>query len=191
MINYCRENKAIPIPTPMKINSRWFKILSTNDIIKWNVSEYFSGLSMGKKCLSTKVKNHTFYIWQYQSLSRVRLFVTPWTVAHQALLSMEFSRQEQWSRLLFPSPKIVPTQGSNPSPPQFRQILYLSHQGSFYLWQSSLQIRAFLKAQVLTYCQFLINVSYCWFKKKIGNTLICENHHEYSQQANNKLKNNL
>ena len=35
------------------------------------------------------------------SLSRVRLFVTPWTVAHQAL-SMGFSRQEYWSGLSFP-----------------------------------------------------------------------------------------
>ena len=39
-----------------------------------------------------------------QLLSRVRLFVTSWTVAHQALLSMEFSRQEYWSGLPFPSP---------------------------------------------------------------------------------------
>ena len=38
------------------------------------------------------------------SLSRVRLFATPWTVAHQAPLSMGFSRQEYWSGLLFPSP---------------------------------------------------------------------------------------
>ena len=37
-----------------------------------------------------------------QSLSRVRLFATPQTVAHQAPLSMEFSRQEYWSGL--PSP---------------------------------------------------------------------------------------
>ena len=37
-------------------------------------------------------------------LSRARLFVTPWTVAHQAPLSMGFSRQEHWSRLLFPLP---------------------------------------------------------------------------------------
>ena len=37
-------------------------------------------------------------------LSRVRLFVTLWTVACQAPLSMEFSRQEYWSGLLFPSP---------------------------------------------------------------------------------------
>ena len=37
--------------------------------------------------------------------SRVRLCVTPWTAAHQAPLSMEFSRQEYWSKLPFPSPK--------------------------------------------------------------------------------------
>ena len=34
-----------------------------------------------------------------KSLSRVRLFVTPWTVAYQAPLSMGFSRQEYWSGL--------------------------------------------------------------------------------------------
>ena len=37
-------------------------------------------------------------------LSRVRLFATPWTVAHQAPLSMGFIRHEYWSRLPFPSP---------------------------------------------------------------------------------------
>ena len=37
-------------------------------------------------------------------LSRVRLFVTPETVAYQAPLSMEFARQEYWSGLPFPSP---------------------------------------------------------------------------------------
>ena len=36
--------------------------------------------------------------------SFVRLFVTPWTVAHQAPLSMRFSRPEYWSELPFPSP---------------------------------------------------------------------------------------
>ena len=37
-------------------------------------------------------------------LSRVRLFVTPWTIACQAPLSMGYSRQESWSGLPFPSP---------------------------------------------------------------------------------------
>ena len=36
-----------------------------------------------------------------KSLSRVRLFATPWTVAHQAPPSMGFSRQEYWSGLSF------------------------------------------------------------------------------------------
>ena len=34
-------------------------------------------------------------------LSHVQLFATPWTVTHQAPLSIEFSRQEYWSRLPF------------------------------------------------------------------------------------------
>ena len=40
--------------------------------------------------------------------SRVRFFETPWTIAHQAHLSMGFSRQEHWSGLPFPSPGILP-----------------------------------------------------------------------------------
>ena len=40
-----------------------------------------------------------------KSLSHVRLFATPWTVAYQAPRSMEFSRQEHWSELPFPSPE--------------------------------------------------------------------------------------
>ena len=39
-----------------------------------------------------------------QSLSYVQFFVTPWTVAHQAPLSMEFSRQEYWSGVPFTTP---------------------------------------------------------------------------------------
>ena len=46
-----------------------------------------------------------------QSLSHVRLFVTPWTVAHQTPPSMEFSRQEYWSGLPFSSPGDLPNPG--------------------------------------------------------------------------------
>ena len=41
----------------------------------------------------------------------VQLFMTPWTVARQAPLSMEFSRQEDWSRLAFPPPGDPPDPG--------------------------------------------------------------------------------
>ena len=46
-----------------------------------------------------------------KSLSRVRLFATPWTVACQGPLSMGFSRQEYWSGLPFPSPGDLPNPG--------------------------------------------------------------------------------
>ena len=50
-------------------------------------------------------------------LSRVRLFAIPWTVAHQASLSMGFSRQEYWSGLPFPFPGGLPDPGIEPRSP--------------------------------------------------------------------------
>ena len=52
-----------------------------------------------------------------KSLSRVQLFVTPWTVAYQAPPSMGFSRQECWSGLPFPSPGDLPNPGIEPWSP--------------------------------------------------------------------------
>ena len=49
-----------------------------------------------------------------ESLSRVRLFATPWTIAHQAPLSLGFSRQEYWSGLPSPSPGDLPDPGIKP-----------------------------------------------------------------------------
>ena len=59
------------------------------------------------QCMKVKVK----------SLSRVRLFVTPWTIAYQAPPSMGFSRQECWSGLPFPSPGDLPDPGIKPRSP--------------------------------------------------------------------------
>ena len=49
-----------------------------------------------------------------QLRSCVRLFATPWTIACQPSLSMEFSRQEYWSRLSFPTPGDLPDPGIEP-----------------------------------------------------------------------------
>ena len=49
------------------------------------------------------------------AVSHVHLFVTPWTVACQAPLSMGFSRHESWSALLFPPPGDLPNPGINPA----------------------------------------------------------------------------
>ena len=50
-------------------------------------------------------------------LSRVQLFVTPWTVTLQAPLSMGFSRQQYWSGLPFPTPGGLPDSGTEPTSP--------------------------------------------------------------------------
>ena len=59
----------------------------------------------------------------------VLLFVTPWTVPFQALLSMEFSKQEYWNGLLFPIPGDHPDPGIQPvslvSPELAGGFLYL------------------------------------------------------------------
>ena len=79
------------------------------------------------------VASHTKYILplglykvKVNSFSRVRLFATPWTVAHQTPPSMEFSRQEYWSGLPFPSPGDLPNPGIEPRCPALQVDALLS-----------------------------------------------------------------
>ena len=69
-----------------------------------------------------------------QLISSVQLFVTPWTVACQAPLSMEFSRQEYWSGLTFAPLEDLPDPGIEPVSPASSALagfsLPLSHLGS-------------------------------------------------------------
>ena len=62
-----------------------------------------------------------------KSLSCVRLFGTPWTVAYQASLSIEFSRQEYWSGLSFPSSGDLPDPGIKPGYPAFQAVALPLH----------------------------------------------------------------
>ena len=66
-------------------------------------------------------------------LSCVRLFATPWTVAHQAPPSMGFSRQEYWSGLPFPSPGDLPNPGIEPRSPAL-QADYLTSEPPDIAW---------------------------------------------------------
>ena len=52
-----------------------------------------------------------------KSLSRVRLFAAPWTIAYLAPQSLQFSRQGYWSGLSFPSPGELPDPGIEPRSP--------------------------------------------------------------------------
>ena len=63
-----------------------------------------------------------------QSLSCVQLFMTPWTAARQASLSMGLPRQEYWSELPFHSPGDLPYPGTEPMSPAWQaDSLPLSH----------------------------------------------------------------
>ena len=89
--------------------------------------------------------------WWVKSLSRVRLFVTPWTVAHQAPPSMGFFRQEYWSGAPFPSPSflwmVIKIMGLLNAPPPRRPRNRMQHGTT-------------VKAQVLESESLATNLSY-------------------------------
>ena len=71
----------------------------------------------GTKCWETnqpQMPQTCVYVLCVSTLSPVQLFVTPWTVAHQAPLSMGFSRQESWSGLPCSPPGDLPDPGIEP-----------------------------------------------------------------------------
>ena len=72
--------------------------------------------------------------------SHFRLFVTPWSVARQASLSMGFSRQEYWSRLPCPPPGDLPNQGI-----ELTSLGFPALAGGFFTtsatWEACLQFR--------------------------------------------------
>ena len=74
------------------------------------------------------------YMCYAYALICVQLFSTPWTVAHQAPLSMRFSRQEYWGRLPFVPPRNLSNPGtesmSPASPALAARFFILSHLGS-------------------------------------------------------------
>ena len=53
----------------------------------------------------------------------------PWAVACQVPLSIEFSKQEYWSRLQFPPPGDLPDPGNEPTSPALQATSLLSRQG--------------------------------------------------------------
>ena len=59
-----------------------------------------------------------------QSLNHVWYFVTPWTVACQAPLSMGFPREKYWSGLPFPSPGDLPDPGTKPTSPSLAGLYH-------------------------------------------------------------------
>ena len=97
----------------IKLNIQKTKIMASGPITSWEIDgetvETMRVFWGAPKSLQM-VPNLVFVV---SSPSHVRLSCDPWTVAHQAALSMGFSRQEYWNGLPFPSPGDLPTQGLN------------------------------------------------------------------------------
>ena len=73
--------------------------------------------------------------------NRVQLFANVWTVARQASLSMEYSRQEYWNGLPCPSPRNLPNPGIKPKSPALQaDSLPLSHRGNPFYGRVGLKI---------------------------------------------------
>ena len=99
---------GLPFPSPGDLPNSGIKLGSP--VLEAD-SLMLSHLRSSNQALKVKVKV------KVKSLSSVRLFGTPWTVAYQASQSMGFSRQEYWSRLPFPSPGDLPDPGIKPRSP--------------------------------------------------------------------------
>ena len=78
----------------------------------------------------------------FSHLSRVQLFGTPCTAAHQAPMSLGFCRQEYWSGLLFPSPGDLPNPGIEPGFPALAGMFFTTETlgKPFLQWFSSVQV---------------------------------------------------
>ena len=70
---------------------------------------------MTKRLNRTELNEIKYKLCVLHHFSCVGLFAIPWTAAHQAPLSMGFSRQEYWSGLAFPSSEDLPYRGVNPT----------------------------------------------------------------------------
>ena len=80
--------------------------------------------------------------------SHVPLCATPWTVVHQAPLSMEFSRQEYWSGLPCPSPGDLPNPGI-----ESMSLISPALAGGFFTTWESIYIGVELLGYIIPYIQ--------------------------------------
>ena len=102
--------------TCFKWNSHFYICGNINNN-KNTIQHLLNATMFQELCYSFILSQLIFTMVVVYSLSRVCLFVTPWTIALQAPLSMGFPRQEYWSSLPFPSPGDLPDPGIEPRSP--------------------------------------------------------------------------
>ena len=90
-----------------------FKTVKKQCFKRWEVGGRFKALHLVQAVLQARCVPLRACVLSHSS--SVQLFATPWTVAHQAPLSMGFSRQEYWNELPFPPPGDLPYPGTEPA----------------------------------------------------------------------------
>ena len=119
------------------MDSRW----KWETPLKWCF--YLERCMLYKKSLEWWSKWEKLCTWKWK-WSRVLLFTIPWTIAHQAPLSMGFSRQECWSGLPFPSSGDLPGPGIKPPSPALQADASPSEppgKSLLYTWDSWKSVR--------------------------------------------------
>ena len=115
-----------------------------------------------------------------KSLSRVRLFATPWTVAHQAPPSMGFSRQEYWSGLPFPAP------GESSRPRDGTLVSRIAGR-HFNLWATTEALKMVIIKNGMSVSKDGVNWKTCVLLVGIGSTIAAiENSVEIPQKIKNR-----
>ena len=121
------HSQAIIVSESMMLNVGSMRVLPEGDKVTCGIHSFTNFIL----CLFKTTFGMKPYLWCWklifhsihgivcvcESLSCVQLFATPWSVAHQALLSMKLLRQEYWSGLPFPSPGGLPNPGIKPRSP--------------------------------------------------------------------------
>ena len=96
--------------------SNWVSCIAGGFFSSWAIRKahavFLSYIGNTKQWLSNF--NHIMCVCMLSHFRHVRLFATPWTVAHPATLFMGFSRQEYWSGLPCPPPGDLPNPGTEP-----------------------------------------------------------------------------
>ena len=108
-------------------------------------------------------RKQSITVWskvKVKSLSRVQLFATPWTVAHQAPPPMGFSRQEYWNGLPNPSPGNFPDSGIKLRSPTLQAEALTSEPSTEFLVQKHLP----------THCKYDSNHMTLWKKQNYGDS---------------------
>ena len=109
----------------------------------------------------TNVYKH-IYIYVACLLSRVQLFATPWTVAHQVPLAMGFPRQEYWSGLPLPSPGDLPEAGIEPT-----SLVPPALAGRFFTTSATWEAPIYVCARTHTHTH--THIAFCNKKPRLEN----------------------